>query len=246
MIEISVIKMQLVKFHILVLSFFCAIGSLAQKTDRDFIRWGNKYFVEGCLDDAETSYNKALDKNKSFEAHYNLANVHALNGKDSVAYAEYQNALAQPCSNVLKKAKAFHNMGNLMYANGCIQLKGQDAKATESFKAAVELYKSALRHNPSDNETRYNLAMAQYMLKNGQQNGDTGEDDKKQENEEKEEKKEEEQQQKQQQKEDSKESMSDDVVEKLLNSAQQDENAIQRKIQSLQGQGNRRQLEKDW
>jgi hypothetical protein len=40
--------------------------------------------------------------------------------------------------------------------------------------------------------------------------------------------------------------MSDEVVEQLLNSAQQDENNIQRKIQNQQGHGQRRQLEKDW
>lgn len=238
--------MQLIRFYIIVQLLFFGVKSLAQTTDRDFIRLGNKYYAEERLDDAETSYNKALDKNKSFEAHYNLANVYALNGKDSVAFAEYKKALEQPCSNVMKKAKAFHNMGNLMYANGCLQMKGQDSKASESFKAAVELYKSALRNNPADNETRYNLAMAQHMLKKSETSGGQGGGDKEQDEDKKEDKNEMNENQQQKQQEEKKNSMSDDVVEKLLNSAQQDEIAIQKKIQSQQGQGGRRQLEKDW
>src|SRR5690606_18812830 len=46
-----------------------------------------------------------------------------------------------------EKHKAFHNIGNiLMKENKC--------------QEAVDAYKNALRNNPSDNETRYNLALA--------------------------------------------------------------------------------------
>ena len=67
-----------------------AFSSFAQETDRDFIRLGNKFYNEGLMDEAATSYNKALDKKKSFEAHYNLANVYALSGQDSTAFEEYK------------------------------------------------------------------------------------------------------------------------------------------------------------
>ena len=138
-----------------------------------------------------------------------------------------------------------------MYSAGCLQMKGQDSKATESFKNAVDLYKSSLRNNPADDETRYNLAMAQYMLKKSQsEGGSQGEDDKdeKKDNKEKqnEQQQQEQKQEQKQQQQERKDSMSDEVVEQLLNSAQQDENNIQRKIQNQQGHGQRRQLEKDW
>ena len=235
-------------FYILMFFSLFAISSQAQKTDRDFIRLGNKYFNDGQIDNAATSYNKSLDKKKSFEAHYNLGNAYALSGQDSTAFEEYKKALAQPCDNVFKKAKAFHNMGNLMYSAGCIQMKGQDPKSSESFRNAVELYKSALRNNPSDNETRYNLAMAQYMLKKSESGGGQSEEDKEEQQDEKEnqDKQDDKQQEQQKNKEEEKNSMSDEVVEQLLNSAQQDENSIQKKIQSQQGQSQRRRLEKDW
>lgn len=239
---------------VLLLSFLFAVNSMAQESDRDFIRLGNKNYKDGMINEAATNYNKALDKNGSFEAHYNLGNVYLLNGQDSTAYAEYQKALSQSSPNTAKRAKAFHNMGNLMYANGCLQMKGQDSRSTESFKMAVELYKSALRNNPSDNETRYNLAMAQYMLKKSQQNGGgKGEDDKEKDENKSEDKKEQKQEQRQEQnkqeqqkKQENQNEMSDEVVEQLLNSAQQDENNIQRKIQNQQGRGQKRRLEKDW
>lgn len=243
--------MRNIRIYIWAFFSLLAFSSFAQETDRDFIRLGNKFYNEGLMDEAATSYNKALDKKKSFEAHYNLANVYALSGQDSTAFEEYKKALDQPCTNVKKKAKAFHNMGNLMYSAGCLQMKGQDSKATESFKNAVDLYKSSLRNNPADDETRYNLAMAQYMLKKSQsEGGSQGEDDKdeKKDNKEKqnEQQQQEQKQEQKQQQQERKDSMSDEVVEQLLNSAQQDENNIQRKIQNQQGQGQRRQLEKDW
>ena len=242
--------MRNIRLYILVFFSLLAFSSFAQETDRDFIRLGNKYYNEGLMDEAATSYNKALDKKKSFEAHYTLANVYSLSGQDSTAFEEYKKALDQPCTNVKKKAKAFHNMGNLMYSAGCLQMRGQDSKASESFKNAVELYKSSLRNNPSDDETRYNLAMAQYMLKKNQSEGvgqgKDDEDEQKDEKEKKDEQQKQKQEQQQQQQHEQKDSMSDEVVEQLLNSAQQDENNIQRKIQNQQGQGQRRQLEKDW
>lgn len=242
--------MRNIRLYILAFFSLLAFSSFAQETDRDFIRLGNKYYNEGLMDEAATSYNKALDKKKSFEAHYNLANVYAMSGQDSTAFEEYKRALDQPCTNVKKKAKAFHNMGNLMYSAGCLQMRGQDSKASESFKNAVELYKSSLRNNPSDDETRYNLAMAQYMLKKNQSEGGgqgkDGENEQKDEKEKMDEQQKQKQEQQQQQQHEQKDSMSDEVIEQLLNSAQQDENNIQRKIQNQQGQGQRRQLEKDW
>src|SRR5690606_11598804 len=50
-----------------------------------------------------------------------------------------------------EKHKAFHNLGNT-YMN--------EKKYTE----AVDAYKNALRNNPNDDETRYNLALAKDML----------------------------------------------------------------------------------
>jgi len=55
------------------------------------------------------------------------------------------------------KAQAYHNIGNA-------QMK------QKQYSKAVEAYKESLRNNPSDEETRYNLALAQKLLKKKLQN----------------------------------------------------------------------------
>ena len=57
----------------------------------------------------------------------------------------------------MKLAHIYHNMGVLFQA-------GKD------YGQAVEAYKMSLRNNPKDDETRYNLALAQKLLKDQQQN----------------------------------------------------------------------------
>lgn len=239
--------MSISKKHILfVLMTLFTLFAHAQDSDRDYIRLGNRHYRNMQFHDASTNYLKALSKKQSFEANYNLGNSLVLQGQDSTAFERYKDALAQPCDNALKKAKVYHNMGNQMYANGCAMMKSSNGNATQSFHQAIDLYKSSLRCNPADNETRYNLAMAQYMLKKSQQQGGGGSQDQN-----KDEKKDEEnqQQQQQQQKKEQQQqdnTMSDEAAQQLLNSAQQDEKNVQKKVQEQKTNNRSRQLEKDW
>ena len=57
----------------------------------------------------------------------------------------------------MKLAQIYHNMGVLL-------------QASKDYAKAVDAYKMSLRNNPADDETRYNLALAQKMLKDQQQN----------------------------------------------------------------------------
>ena len=65
---------------------------------------------------------------------------------------------------VAKVIRAFHNAGNA-------KLKQR------SWQEAIDDYKNALRRNPGDMETKANLAYAQKMLENEQQNGGGGGND---------------------------------------------------------------------
>ena len=59
-------------------------------------------------------------------------------------------------------AQIHHNLGTLMYM-------------AQQYPQSVEAYKEAMRNNPNDNETRYNLAKAMHMCKpqqNQQENQD--------------------------------------------------------------------------
>ena len=71
------------------------------------------------------------------------------------ALKSYQNALLNTKDN-LDRAKIYHNIGNTLL---------KDKKVKES----VESYKKALRLNPNDEATKYNLSYALNLLKNQNQ-----------------------------------------------------------------------------
>lgn len=279
--------MKLSRYLFTIVSLTLCMQLMAQSSDRDCIRMGNKYFRDGDYNKAETYYRKALDMNKSLEAFYNLGNAIIPQGKDSVAFEQYKKALEQIAETPEKKAYVYHNMGNLSYLTGRNLMKANSPDAMKSFEQAVDLYKSALRCNPADNETRYNLAMAQYMLKKNQQNQDQNQQnqnqnqdqnkdqDKKDQQKDKQDqgdnkqnqdkdqdkkdqqnkdqqnqqnqqnKDQQEKKQQQQPAEPQKPQMDDKTAEQLLNSAQQDEKAVQQKVQKAE-KAYRQGLEKDW
>ena len=282
--------MKLSRYILTVCSLFLCLQLAAQNNDRDCIRMGNKHFRDKEYNKAETWYRKALEMNKTLEAYYNLGNSVAAQGNDSVAFEQYKKALEQIAETSEKKAYVYHNMGNMTYLNGRSLMKANSPDAMKSFQQAVELYKSALRCNPSDDETRYNLAMAQYMLKKNQQNqnqqgqdqnqdqqqnkdqdkkddqkdkqdqGDQNKDQQKdqdkqdQQNKDQQkqdqqnqnqQKQDQQQKQEQQQQQPQKPQIDDKTAEQLLNSAQQDETAVQRKVQKAE-KAHRQGLEKDW
>lgn len=233
---------------------------MVAQSARDFIRMGNKAYREKQYDKAETLYLKSVAKNPSFEAYYNLGNAYVMQMKDSTAFENYKKADSIGTTDPMRKARNYHNMGNIWYAQGMGASRQQGGNAVAAFQNAVNFYKSSLRCNPDDNETRYNLAMAQHQLKKSQdQQSNGGDNDKNQDKKDQEKQQKKQQQQQDQQKEDEqkkdgqqqqqpeqkKDEMSNQAAEQLLNSAQQDEKSVQRKVNNNQN-GKRRSLEKDW
>ena len=126
-----------------------AISANAQ-TDRQYIRQGNKQFHAGNYANAEVSYRKAVEKNaKNPQAAFNLGNALMAQKKDSAAVEQFQNA-ANLETNPLRKAQAFHNIGVVCQTH-------------KQYGEAIEAYKSALRLNPNDDETRYNLVLCKHQ-----------------------------------------------------------------------------------
>lgn len=229
-------------------TLYCA-DSIAQSNERDHIRLGNAQYRNGQYQKAETSYRKSIAKLSSMEAYYNLGNALAMQGKDSTAFEMYKKALEEPSQNTSKKAQIYHNMGNLTYVNGVREMKTGGQNATEAFQQAVELYKSSLRLNPDDNETRYNLAMAQYQLKKSQEKQQQQQQNKQQQQQEQQQQEQQQDEQKKDEKQQQppppkKDQIDEKTAEQLLNSAQQDEKNVQQKVQ--QNPNKRRSLEKDW
>ena len=229
------------KYVGIVLLLLIAVSMSAQKAERDFIRKGNRFFKDSVYVNAEVNYRKALEANpKSTISMFNLGNTLMQQNKFQEAMEQYVGA-AKVEKEKPNLAQIYHNMGIIFHSQ-------------KDYAKAVEAYKQSLRNNPKDDETRYNLALAQKMLKdqenqNQDQNQDQDKQDQQKEQEKEDQKKQDHQenqdQQQKSQPEKKENEMSKENAEQLLNSVMQDEKDVQDKVKKQQVfQGGR--LEKDW
>jgi len=134
----------------------------ALQKSNDFVYEGNvlanKDFIA-----SEKEYRKALSKKPSnINGAYNLGNAYYEKGNYDEALLRHIEASKLAVTKE-EKHKAFHNIGNaLMQQKMC--------------KEAVEAFKNALRSNPKDEETRYNLVVAKECAKEQQNNEDKNKD----------------------------------------------------------------------
>ena len=215
------------------------LTSANAQTDRQYIRQGNKQFAAGNYADAEVSYRKAVEKNaRNPQAAYNLGNALMAQKKDSAAVAQFEGA-AKLETNPMRKYQAYHNIGVI-----CQQHK--------MYGEAIEAYKNALRLNPNDDETRYNLVLCKHQQKKQQQNQqnqqqkqDQQKKDDKQDQQKQQDQKQDKQDQ-QQKPQEQKPQMSKENAEQLLNAAIQKEKQTQERMKKAQQQPQRRNIEKNW
>ena len=231
------------KRYILLAMLLVSAGAYAQKTDRDYLRSGNKLYTDSLFVKAEVDYRKALDVNpKSTDAMYNLGNSLLMQQKAKEAMEQFE-AASRLEKDKDKLAQIYHNMGVIL----------QSAK---QLPQCIEAYKESLRNNPKDDETRYNLVLAQKQLKDQQQQQQQQQQDQKkqeqkddkkdqQQKEQKDQNKKNQQQNPQQQQQQNKDQMSKENAEQLLRAAMQDEKNVQDKVKK-QVQVRGRKLEKDW
>lgn len=143
-------------FSIIFISFMFSSCSLADN-ERKMVREGNKAYQDSIFDEAEVLYRKALDyAPTSFAANYNIANTTYKQENYKSAAAKYKRLL-DSLETKEWKASANHNLGN-SYLH---------AKKVDK---AIAAYKEALRNNPGDKETKYNLLYAMNLKNKQQQN----------------------------------------------------------------------------
>ena len=229
--------------YIVMALLLVSAGAYAQKTDRDYLRSGNKLYTDSLFVKAEVDYRKALDVNpKSTDAMFNLGNSLLMQQKAKEAMEQFE-AASRLEKDKSKLAEIYHNMGVIL-------------QSSKQLPQCIEAYKESLRNNPKDDETRYNLVLAQKQLKDQQQQQqqqnqeqkkdqkeDKKEDQKKDQQEQN--KKDQQQQNPNQKPQQNKDEMSKQNAEQLLRAAMQDEKKVQDKVKKqLQVRG--RKLEKDW
>ena len=206
------------------------------QTDRQYIRQGNKLFSTGDFANAEVSYRKAIEKNpRNPQAAYNLGNALLAQKKDSAAIEQFQSA-AKLETNPMRKYQSFHNMGVICQSH-------------KMYGEAIEAYKNALRLNPNDDETRYNLILCKHQKqKQDQQKQDQqqNKNDQKKDDKQDQQKQDQQKDKKEQKQEQQKPQMSKDNAEQLLNAAMQQEKQTQDRLKKAQQQPQRRNILKNW
>ena len=125
----------------------------------DFVHEGNELVSSDDFVSAEMEYRKAISEQPNLSAGaYNLAHSYFTKGNFEESLYRHQQAAANAKTKE-ERHKAFHNIGNILM---------QNKKCAD----AVNAYKNALRNNPTDDETRYNLALAKDCEKQQQEQED--------------------------------------------------------------------------
>lgn len=216
---------------IILLCLIISISSFGQ-IDKKQIREGNKLYNNKKYRESEVSYQKALKKDpRSFKAAFNLGDALYKQEKYEEAMKQFTEVSAKS-DNKENTSKIYHNLGNSYLLQN---------KLDES----INSYKNALRNNPGDMTTKYNLAYAQMMKKKQeqQQNQGNNKDQQQQQQKQDQEKKKEDQKQQQQQND---QQINKDDADRMLQALQDDEKNTQDKVKKIQAQGVNKNIEKDW
>ena len=233
--------------HIIIIFFF-SINLFGQ--DESY----NKHLYDGNINYdkdfllAENSYRKAISINSSnIKAPYNLSNKYYEEELYDEALIRQVEALKNAKSNN-EKHRINHNIGNILMKK-------------DLCKEALEAYKNALRNNPDDDETRYNLSLAK-LCADEQNKNDEKKDDQKDDQQKDDQKDDQQQDNKQDQKNDNKNEQNDkknnpskdrgsaklspEQIKNLLKAMNNEENKVQAKINEKKQKGVKIVTEKDW
>ena len=250
------------RFKIIIITFLMfaftgKTGLYAQQKDR-ILPKANQEYADNKFVEAEANYRISSSKfpNKA-TAPFNLGNAIYKQKQSSEAKFAYVKALKNSKSRA-QKHRAFHNLGNVFMNE-------------KDYTQAVEAYKNALRNDPTDEETRYNYALAKKMLKENPPKDDNKKDDKKSDKDKKDDKKDGEKDKKDNKDKDKKDDKGDkdkqnkdpkpnengepkpapggiskERLENLLNAVNKEEKKVQDKVNAKKVQGKPVKTEKDW
>lgn len=234
----------MIRFIFISLIMLC-LGAIAtpmsaQTATYRLMHQGNALFRAGQYDRAEKYYLLVLKSQPhNSRAHFNLADTYLAKGNPGAADSLY-NIVTQSEKNKQVRSMAWHNRGYI-----CQTAALHDAqKQQQLLRQAIEHYKQALRLNPNDNDTRYNLALCQRQLKKGNSQSQQQQQEQQQKQENQPDNDKQKQQQSQSQTNNPRQDDDRQQTEQYLNLARQAERRALEKLKSMQPR--QKSLDKNW
>ncbi len=166
-------QIKTIKISIYTLIFILFVLNANAQSERKFVRSGNKLYNLALADttkldtvnfsNAEVEYRKALaERPEELKWKLNLGNSLYKQKNTDEAEKIFRN-VAENSDKKEEKAAAYHNLGNCFAVNS-------------KFDEAIKEYKNALRNNPADLETKYNLLWAMEQKKKQDQQNNQNKD----------------------------------------------------------------------
>jgi len=245
--------MKRLKFS-LIFAIILTTSVLAQST-RSLVNDGVDAYEKNKYADAEVNFKKGAEKDaESYESKFNLGDATYKQGRFEEAVNDFKNSYPLAKTD-LQKAEILHNIGNSL-------LKAK------KLKESIGAFQEALKLNPNDMDTKYNLSYAIKQMQNqqnqnknnqnkndqnkdknkDQQNKDQNQDKQDQNKDKQDQQKQDQQQQKneqnQQQKPEPKDEISKAEAQRILDALKNNEAELQKKMREHKSK--KTNVEKDW
>ncbi len=221
-----------------VLVSLLSIQNVSAQKDKELVYNGNNKYHSGQNIGAISSYREALKLNPALKkANFNLGDAiykEAVGIKNSKSKAPIMGMKPDSLANIMldEAAAQFDVVSQTISAKDTLHQAlhnlGNCRLKQENWQEAVNAYKKALKVDPKDEDTRYNLAYALKKLKEQQKKDKDKNKDQKQ----------------QPQPQDQQPQMSKEQAERMLNALQNMEQKLQGK--KKKGEGQKVKTEKDW
>ncbi len=205
----------------------------AQTAEWKYMHQGNKHFRNEDYTSAELMYRKALAENpRNARARFNIGDAYLAQNNPQEAVKMYMEA-ARDEKNKVIRSMAFHNIGYVHHKNG-------------QYDEAIRYYKEALRNNPKDDDTRYNLALCQKQKKDSEKNQNQNQQQQKKEEQQQQQEEQQQQQENPEQAPPQKEEMSKDNADRLLELSRRAEQQTREKLKEGKPALRKKTLDKNW
>ncbi len=239
------------------------LSPVSGQKDIKQVRQGNRNYKDRNFTEAEMSYRRSIDENPEYnKAIFNLGDALYKQEKYEDAIKSFS-SIADRELDVENKSRTLYNIGNTLLKSNKLQ-------------ESIESYKSSLRSNPDMQQAKYNLAYAQDLLKQQEEQDKKDQENKDKNKDQKQDKKDQDQQNKdqdksdeqsddqkddqkdqpeedkqdnndqQKQKEQQQPQISKEDAERLLQALAADEQSVQEKVKKAKAAKSRIRTLKNW